>query len=423
MAFNEVINRVAVILLYMILNVSCFAENHEYLPLFKCTERLDNPYGICSHINTVGKGSEFDTREQELAMINRLGIQWIRTGFNWRSFIESNSDTLSFSHYDKVMEPVISNRKSMLGILMNLDNPNKIDKWEDYVSQVVQHYGETINFWEMINEADYVHLRVPTYRSVDYARLYKVGYEVVKKVNPKATVLFSGLADANSLFLDSIIQQGSDEFFDIMNIHHYANKKVEPESFITYYTQLKSKFEKLKIDKHVWMTETGCTTANNWATEETQMLRLPRIFLISFALGIEKVFWYKSRSNELNVDDKECFFGLWHNDYSPKPAFYAYQTLVKLCPDKSMRPTLLRRGNIYISKWIRPDGKVVYGLWTSKGNEMTILNVNGKYTCYDIYGNEKRIQRKEFEITPSIHYIVGEKKLKLSIDENLQNLN
>lgn len=416
MASEKVIYRVVIVILCMALNVSCIAENHEYLPLFKCTERLDNPYGICSHINTVGKGFEFDTREQELAMINKLGVQWIRTGFNWWSFIDSNSDTLSFSHYDKVMEPVVKNHKSMLGILMNLDNPHKISKWKEFVNQVVNHYGEDINFWEMINEADYIHLRVPSYRSIDYARLYKVGYEVVKKANPKATVLFSGLADANSLFLDSIIQQGSEDFFDIMNIHHYANKKVEPESFITYYTQLKSKFVKFKIDKHVWMTETGCTTAHNWATEETQMLRLPRIFLISFALGIEKVFWYKSRSNELNEDDRECFFGLWHKDYTPKPAFYAYQTLVKMCPDKSLRPKLMRRGEIYISKWIRPDGKAVYGLWTSRGNKMAILNAKGKFTCYDIYGNEKRIQRQEVEVTPSILYIVGRKKLKLRIE-------
>lgn len=420
MASEKVVNRVVIVIFCMILNVSCIAENHEYLPLFKCTDRLDNPYGLCSHINTVGKGYEFDTREQELTMINKVGAQWIRTGFNWWSFIDSNSNTLNFSHYDKVMTPVITHRKSMLGILMNLDDPQKINKWKEYLSQLVHHYREDINYWEMINEADFIHKRVPSYRSIDYAKLYKVGYEVVKNTNPKAKVLFSGLADANSLFLDSIIQQGSEDFFDIMNIHHYANKKAEPESFITYYTQLKSKFVKLKIDKHVWITETGCTTANNWATEETQMLRLPRIFLISFALGIDKVFWYKTRSDELNKDDFHCFFGLWHKDYTPKPAFYAYQTLVKMCPDKSLRPTLMRKSNIYISKWIRPDGKVVYGLWTSQGNELVYLNVKGRFSCYDINGNEKRIQKQEVEISPSILYIVGGRKLKLNI-ENINN--
>ena len=87
-----------------------------------------------------------------------------------------------------------------------------------------------------------------------------------------------------------------------------------------------------------------------------------------------------------------------------------------MCPDKSTRPSLKRKGNVFMSQWKRPDGKKVYALWTSEKDEIIKLNYSGTFTCYDINGKEIKINGQSVEITPSVKYLVGGKKFKLNID-------
>ena len=73
------------------------------------------------------------------------------------------------------------------------------------------------------------------------------------------------------------------------------------------------------------------------------------------------------------LDDNE-YFTKSGNDYTPKPAFYSYQTLTKMCPDHSTRPRLVRYGKVYLASWKRPDRKKVWALWTSKDIVKSKLN-------------------------------------------------
>ena len=87
----------------MLFASSCGADNEEYKPLFKCSKRLDNPYGICSHISRKGSRYEFDTREDELKMIDSVGISWIRTDWDWPSMMLQGTDSLRYNHFDSLM--------------------------------------------------------------------------------------------------------------------------------------------------------------------------------------------------------------------------------------------------------------------------------------------------------------------------------
>ncbi len=86
-----------------------------------------------------------------------------------------------------------------------------------------------------------------------------------------------------------------------MNVQRYNNKSSEPEELLEYFQRLHDKLEIYGVKKPVWLTECGCFTAEGRTSEEVQANRLPRIFLISYAYGIDKVFWYKSRSREIDL--------------------------------------------------------------------------------------------------------------------------
>ena len=198
-----------------------------------------------------------------------------------------------------------------------------------------------------------------------------------------------------------------------MNVHKYANNRVKPEDFIGFYKKLHHIMININVDKPVWVTETGASTySNGGVSEKLQATWVPRIFLISYACGIDKVFWYKSRSREIDKNDIEDHYGLWHKDYTPKPAFYTYEALTKLCPDKSTRPILVKLHNVYMASWKRPDRKKVWALWTSEKDETVRLKIKGRYKMYNDQGEDiNNRTSSETLITPSVLYIVGAKEL------------
>lgn len=139
---------------------------------------------------------------------------------------------------------------------------------------------------------------------------------------------------------------------------------------------------------------------------KAQAERLPRMFLVSFAAGLEKVFWYHLRSFERDVNDFESHLGIVHKDFSPKPAYYSYKTLVEMCPDKSTRPTLdIEDDGLFVSKWRRPDGAGVTAVWTCGKKVPCDYSLNRNTLAYDAYG--KPVTTKKIIASPNITYIVS----------------
>lgn len=391
---------------------SCQAQNL-IEPLFVCSKVLHDQYGICSHINRNGIQNEYNTREMDLSMMDKLGVQYVRTDFDWIPIQTKKKGYLNFVCLDSMVTSVRNHKKSLLGIL-TIDKRNYLtDDWLNYVYQTCKR-NKKIKYWEMLNEVDLAYHWVPGFYSKQYVPFLKEGYRAVKRANKKALVTFTGFSNIYSPKIDSIFSEDVGNFFDIMSVHTYTLPYSGPEDFIGYFHKLKNVMGKYKINKPVWLSETGSNTCiNGGVSEEEQSLRLPRIFLISFALGIDKVFWYKSRSNELDSKNIEGFYGIWHSDYTPKPAFYAYQTLTRMCPNKSTRPKLERYGDVYIASWKRPDRGKVWALWTSKKDGTVALNIKGNHKVYDNHGKEISMSTANVNVTPSVIYIVGAKSVNI----------
>ena len=399
------IKKIIFVPLILMICIGCVAESETYPLLFKSSKRIVEPYGFCSHINRIGDQWEFNGKEKDLLMMRETGADFVRTDFDWGYCQQDKDGPMSFSHHDKMMQAVDSQNIQMLGILSS-PQPYDYDKWKYYVGRTVYHFKSNVRYWEVINEADRWHLRYPNYKPTDYIRIIRDAYPLIKKNNRKAQVLFTSITDIKGDFFEEVLNAGVTDCFDIMNFHFYVNNHTEPEYLFKYFKLCQEVLEKHKIRKPVWFTETGCTTAPEYADEETQARRLPRVFLISFACGIEKVFWYKSRAAERS-DHFEEHFGLCHKDYTPKPAFYAYKALTRICPSKSTRPRIQRKGNVYIAKWKRPDGKKVTALWTSKGIEKVELST-APQKIFDYLGNEVDVLNHTIAISPAIHYCLGD---------------
>jgi hypothetical protein len=137
--------------------------------------------------------------------------------------------------------------------------------------------------------------------------------------------------------------------------------------------------------------------------EDEQARRVARIHLIAFAYGVDKVFWYKFRSNEMDSFYSEDNFGMVHADLSPKPAYYAYKTLIKMLPNGSTRPSLSIKDGIYKAKWMRPDGKKVTAYWCKTGHT-SIKIEGGLQHIVDYMGNKVEIENNNVTVSSSVIY-------------------
>lgn len=394
----------------LLLCVGCKAEE-DYPVLFRSSAKLSEPYGLCTHINRKGDMWEFDSKERDMKMTNRVGANFIRTDFDWGYCQPEKDKPLSFIHHEDMMNAVVTQQLNVLGILSPVWD-NRYTQWLDYVSKTVRTFKRRVYYWEVINEADRWHLRDSSFIPTDYVRTIRDTYPLIRKENKNAKVLFTSITDIKGNFLEEVLDSGVADYCDIMNFHFYVNLKTEPEYLFKYFKDIKSLFDKYSIRKPVWLTETGCTSAKGYADEDIQAKRLPRTFLISFACGIEKVFWYKTRAAE-RTDHFEDHFGIWHKDYTPKPAFYSYKTLIQMCPSGSTRPQITKKGNVYMAVWKQPQGKYVTALWTSKGTE----TVNAKSyvgDIYDIKGDKISFDSEKIDVSTSILYCISSRNLVLN---------
>ncbi|MDR3260401.1 MAG: glycoside hydrolase family protein, partial [Tannerella sp.] len=146
-------------------------------------------------------------------------------------------------------------------------------------------------------------------------------------------------------------------------------------------------------------------------SEKAQADRLPRAYLISFALGIDRVFWYAQATSDgpLTPENSEGYFGILSNgSINPRPAYYAFQTLTAMCPNESTRPVLTEKEGAYLATWTKPDGVKAAAVWTPMAPLKVKLNVLGNARYYEyIHGTEIQADPDNFTAKPGITYIVG----------------
>lgn len=153
---------------------------------------------------------------------------------------------------------------------------------------------------------------------------------------------------------------------------------------------------------------------NDCVSQATQAENLPRTYLLAFASGIDRVFWYNFRSWEGDAAEREDHFGIVHRDLSKKPSFDAYQALARLCPSGSTRPELTVNGNLYQASWTKPDGTPVCAIWTPAYHLDCELAVEGAIQhAYDLYGRPVAIPTGDFRARPQLVYLEGATKITI----------
>ncbi len=347
------------------------------------TNDFSSPFGICAHITT----DEFPNHRRAIELISNLNCRWVRADFNLRH-IHPTPDIWEFRRTDSVIAEASSSNVTILPILTAIDslvNPawQLPEKWNRYVRGVVTRYQKELRAWELWTEPDNGFFW-PDPEPAHYLILLKNTHRTIKEIDPALQIIIGGFSDVPEAFITKLYENGARDYFDVMNFHVALPPQPEPaiEDRVNLLRNLMSRFN--DGDKPIWMTEVGCPSI-----KPEQHAYLIRAYLTALRCGVQRVFWYElvDAGNDPQIHRSQN--GVLRSDFTPKPAYTAYQTLTENLPAGSQftpAEWYLHDRSIYFPQWVRADRTPGGALWAQEQGHYTLKTKGGQITFFTFDG-------------------------------------
>jgi len=296
------------------------------------------------------------------------------------------------------------------GLYLPVDDPGNV--WAGFVRRSAAYYASRgVRHFIIWNEPD---ISPETYGfefegSVeDYARLIKVAYLAAKQGNPAAVIHLAGTTywhDVNTgqrLYMDRLLEQltadpdapAHDYFFDVFSLHIYFRTDTVYDIVMEARRLLDSYGLQ---DKRVWINEMNAAPTDDpqWPVQrpvyqldlEQQAAYLVQAAALGLAAGVERMAVYKLYDQQLPPGG-ESFGILSPADQSPRPAFAAWQTVVRHFSGAT-RAQRARTESTDVVRLAFSDGHETLVLWarTAASTEVQISASAEKAQLIDQYGN------------------------------------
>jgi len=287
----------------------------------------------------------------------KLGAKWARCQTGWCR-CEPQPGTFDFRWLDEVVDGLLG-----IGVQpwFNLGYGNKLympkaeddaavgwapvfdekarEAWLRFTARLAEHYKTRVRHWEIWNEPNIKTFWKPEKPDPsDYVRLVTLTVPEIRKRIPDAVIIGGAFAGIPMSYIDGCLAAGLTDHVDKISYHPY---RAVPEK--NYASQIKALRE--RIAKHnprveLWQGENGCPSKGgagsvgalsklDW-TEARQAKWLLRRILTDLRFGIELTSYFHT-IDLVGYRGKTNYKGLLRGgDYSPKPAYAAYQCLCAL---------------------------------------------------------------------------------------------
>jgi len=314
----------------------------------------DSPYGVLGFLiwNHDWNYYHYDTTEKiarAADLMKEAGIEFVRMDFLWVD-VEPKPGVFDFAKYDTIVNILHERGIKILGILHynpSWDNEpwNKAPNpklYTRYATKTVKHFKDRVKYWEIWNEPDEPEYWMPQDGMKAYSSLLKMVYPAIKRVDPTSEVLMGGVSNRVELSIKTLYARGCKNYFDIINIHPFANP-IAKDPIKSVYGLYKS-VRKVMIknndgDKKIWFTEIGCPGVKKpsrriawWhgigPNEQEQAKWVKRIYEESLKWkNVDKVFWAFFRDTDSFFKSAVDYFGLVDCNFRKKPSYRIYKDI------------------------------------------------------------------------------------------------
>lgn len=337
-------------------------------------------------------------------MIKLAGIPWVRERLSWGG-TEYERGKFKWTHYKNLYDMYADE-----GINICL-HWGDVPKWttasgsgatiEDlrdyynYACAVSRYFSHQVQAWEIGNEPD---LGIPFDR---YAGIVKTAYLGLKDGNPKAPVLIGSIARGATNYTDGLYESGVTDYFDIFNWHIYAPPQVYAGALGPQFVQLAHYGADTRP---VWKTEAGVVVIGNneklldEANWKTQCRYIPRGYILSFAAGDEKNFFFLL----LSYMEHTTQFGLLKPDLTPNPAFVALSAAANIIGQSVYKGKYDSKNSLVDSHvFSTPKGNVL-AAWSDKETDIIVPTEKKTVRMADIFGGESTLNCNDGYVTVKV---------------------
>lgn len=332
-----------------------------------------SPYGVCAHI---GGGEEYDQAPQNLELMKKAGIRWVRADFSW-SGVEHPENEWHFEHLDVILAKA---KKVGLQVLPILDyhvawaDPayKHPEKWLEYVTKTVERYKDQIRYWEVWNEENLKGFWHDDPDATKYAELLKKTFNAIKEIDPNLIVVYGGLAGVPLDYFEKSLDAGAGHYFDVINIHPYRGgltTRARVDQFQKDIRQFNEALKKRDLEERpIWITEMG------WATPPVFGDVYPRVV----AAAIQRLYpdslpkvavFYDDRYDQTASRSRSDFFRYLPKEYENKRDLVAFlnSDQLKQISAKEVDLVIMPPGETYpgdcfdaIAEFVKDGGTVVF---------------------------------------------------------------
>lgn len=338
--------------------------------------------------------------ERTYPHLARLGVKWARVHTGWCR-TELKRGEYDFAWLDKVVDALralgiqpwfcvgFGNRlytpqaafPSAVGWIAT-GTPEGQEAWLRYVARLAERYRGRVRHFEIWNEPNGKSFWRPLQPDPRlYTEFVKLTAPVIRRAVSDAVIIGGAVAGMETKFFQGCLEAGLGEWIDKASFHSY---RTIPEKF---YAEDIKQWRKLIARHHpgigLWHGEVGAASQPGGAggradyawTETRQAKFLLRRFIFDLKLKTELISYFHTVDlvNYGGADGptgKTNFKGLLRGDYSPKPAYFAYQCLCALFDTETASADLPITFSPSPGTTAPPLGEIVSAGFTRRGRAL-----------------------------------------------------
>ena len=226
----------------------------------------------------VHAGTKKNPKEYEL--INQMEVKWLLNTFYWRR-IEKEKDVFNFSQYDIFTEQAVKENKKIVAVLAydtywlypdgklkRKVTPENLPHFLHFVEEVVTHYRDTVDVWEIWNEPN---IKFWKGSRKDFYELTRVTALKIREIHPEAYILGGVFWRAPGGFIKAMHKAGALEGLDGVAFHPYA---FNPVGSMQVYDRFLKTLADINFTGPVWITEAGYPT-DGWPLIKAPLEEFP----------------------------------------------------------------------------------------------------------------------------------------------------
>jgi len=317
-----------------------------------------------------------------------------------------------------------------------------ISELSEFMQAVVARYSKppySVKYWEIYNEPDngnaiYAEAGWGYFGHTPqaYVGVLEAVYQPIKAVDPEAKVLLGGLAydwwepggPFVQDFLDQVLINDGDLYFDLMNFHYYPAFRQAWDPYgpdiVGKATFLRQKLADYGVNKPLICTETSMWSDQaHGGSDELQSRYVAQVFPRSLAVDLVSTIWFTLTDDDDPYDWK---YGLLiEPDLSPKPAYFAYKTMsTQLSSAVYVRTLGPRETGCYqieAYEFTTPPDYTVIVTWTNDDVSHQLELVIPQVLVVDKFGAETIVRDRDDGVVDGLtHVPVGPSPVYLHLD-------